>query len=161
MPFRSAAVVTCAVLAVAALSLPACAPVAMGASKLKAHALVFPDRDNPDTFVLVRDFRVNETITNPDGDRFFILKTRQGTFEVPFDTVAEVEFTRFRAMEFLETATYDARVVLPEHGVRHGTIELRSLRGHAGRNPWHQLLMTRRENAARLHRIVFIRGDLY
>ena len=125
----------------------------------KSDALVFPDRNDPATFVLIRDLRINETVSNPEGDRFFILNTPQGTFEVPFETVAEVEFLRLHSMEFLERATYDARVVLPEHGVRFGTIELRSLKGNAGRNPWHQLLMTRRENAARLHRILFIRTD--
>ena len=127
--------------------------------KPKSHALVYADRNAPDQFVLVEDIRVNDTVSNPDGDRFFTLKTSQGTFEVPFESVAEVNFTKFHAMEFLETTTYDVSMTLPLHGVRRGTLELRSLKGMAGRIPWYHLLMTRRENAERMHRILFVRRD--
>jgi len=138
---------------------PASAPAPRAAARPQSHALVFADRTNPDAFVLVEDIRVNDTISNPEGDRFFVLKTSQGTFDLPFESVAEVVFTRFHAMEFLETATYDVTVMLPLHGVRRGTIELRSLKGTAHQNPWHHLLMTRRENAERMHRILFVRRD--
>lgn len=135
------------------------APAARAAGRPQSHALVFADRTTPDVFVLVEDIRVNDTIANPEGDRFFVLKTPQGTFDLPFESVAEVVFTRFHAMEFLETATYDVTVMLPLHGMRRGTMELRSLKGTAYRNPWHHLLMTRRGNAERMHRILFVRRD--
>src|SRR5688500_11073270 len=104
-PFRvaikPAATLACALLLLVMLPGPAAMPEA--ASRPKSHALVFADRDNPDAFVLVEDLRVNDTITNPEGDRFFKLRTGQGTFDLPFESVAEVHFTRFHSMEFLET----------------------------------------------------------
>lgn len=155
MPIKTAAALVCVILVLGVLP----APAARAVARPKSHALVFADREHPHTFTLVEDFRVNDTISNPEGDRFFLLRTPQGTFELPFESVAEVQFTRFHAMEFLETATYDVNVILPLHGLRQGTIELRSLKGTAHRSPWHRLLMTRREDAARMHRILFVRRD--
>lgn len=155
MAIRTSAAVVCGILVLGVPPTPATRAV----ERPQSHALVFADRDNPHTFTLVEDFRVNDTISNPDGDRFFLLRTRQGAFELPFESVAEVQFTRFHAMDFLETATYDVNVILPLHGLRQGTIELRSLKGTAYRNPWYRLLMTRREDAARMHRILFVRRD--
>jgi hypothetical protein len=157
MPIRVATVLACAAFVVA--SAHGGAADAQFRSKPQSHALVYADRNNPESFVLVEDIRVNYTISNPDGDRFFVLKTSQGTFDLPFESVAEVLFTRFHAMEFLETAAYDVTVTLPLHGVRRGTIELSNLKGTSARHPWHHLLMTRRENAERMHRILFVRRD--
>jgi hypothetical protein len=117
------------------------------------------DRDNPDAFVQVDDLRVNDTITNESGDRFFVLETDQGTFQLPFEAVAEVELTRFRGMVLLDTASYDARVVLPLQGVRRGTMKLRSLKGEVKKSPWHQVLMLRKPQAERLHRILFLQHE--
>lgn len=133
-------------------------PAATASSK-KFHVVVFTDRGNPDAFVQVDDLRVNDTITNESGDRFFVLETDEGTFQLPFEAVAEVEFTRFRGMVLLDTATYDARVVLPLQGVRRGTMKLRSLRGEVKKSPWHQLLMMRKHQAERLHRILFLQHE--
>lgn len=155
MPLKTAMALVCAVLV---LGIPAATmPVVGAAAKPKSNALVYADRAAPDNFVLVEDLRVNDTLTNPEGDRFFMLRTSQGTFELPFETVAEVRFDRFHAMDFLKTATYDVTVTLPQHGVRRGVMELRSLKGTVARNPWYHLLMTRRENAERMHRILFMR----
>ncbi len=92
------------------------APDRAGPKPRKFAVLVFPDRANPDTFVLVDDFRVNDTIVNPEGDRFFVLRSREGTFQLPFQDVAEVEFTALLATA-LDAATYEVRVVLPLQGV--------------------------------------------
>lgn len=123
------------------------------------HALVFTDREKPDVFVHVKDLRVNDSITDESGDQFFVLDTDEGTFQLPFETVAEVELTRFRGMVLLDTASYDARVVLPLQGVRRGTMKLRSLKGEVGKSPWHLLLMMREQPAERLHRILFLRHE--
>lgn len=145
---------------VMAVALAVGAPeITAGASSRKFHALVFMDRSSPDTFVQVDDLRVNDTITNESGDRFFVLETSEGTFQLPFDSVAEVEFTRFLGMTLLDTASYEARVVLPLQGVRRGTMKLRALRGEVKKNPWHQLLMMRRPQAERLYRILFLQHE--
>jgi hypothetical protein len=121
----------------------------------KFNALVFPDRSQPDSFVAVSDLFINETISNPEGDRFFVLHSPQGTFQLPFDAVAEVEFTRYLGAVRPDTVRYEVRMVLPAQGVRRGTIDLRVLRGFAYDGPWHDLLISRTDRGAGLFRILF------
>lgn len=125
-------------------------------SKRKFTALVFPQRTQNDYFLLVSDLRVNETVLNERGDQFFVLRSADGTFQVHFAYVAEVEFTRYVGVVSGDIARYEARVVLPAQGVRRGTIDLRVLSGFVGRTPWHDLLIARQDRGASLYRILFV-----
>lgn len=122
----------------------------------KSNVLVFADRTQPDAFVAVSDLSINETISNPKGDRFFVLRSSQGTFQIPFDEVADVEFTRYVGAVSPDIFRYEVRIVSPSVGVRRGTIDLRSLRGFAYDVPWHDLLVSRRDKGAGLFRILFV-----
>lgn len=131
-------------------------PPSVSARSRKFDALVFTDRERPDQFVFVGDLSVNDTIVNEDGDRFFVLQTPDGTFQLPFESVAEVEFTKYMDVVLGDTIRYEARVVLPSHGVRRGTIELRVLRGFVNNARWHDLLAAQRDRGASLYRILFV-----
>lgn len=148
---RCFALIVC--LSLAGLAGVPASPVSARARKF--NALVFPDRSQPDSFVAVSDLFINETISTPQGDRFFVLHSSQGTFQIPFDAVVEVEFTRYLGTLRPGTVSYEVRMVLPAQGVRRGTIELRVLRGFAYDAPWHDLLISRTDRGAGLLRILF------
>ena len=144
--------VVCLILASVAAA-PACAVAARARTY---DALIFPDRNRPDTFVFVSNLQVNETLLNDGGDRFFFLRSPEGTFEVPFESVSEVEFTRYLGIVLEDTVRFEAQVVLPAQGIRRGTIELRVLRGLVENAPWHDLLITQADRGASLYRILFL-----
>ena len=122
----------------------------------KFNALVFPDRSRPDWFLPVNDLRVNETLVNDGGDRFFTFQSSDGTFQLPFELIADVEFTRFVEVVLGDMVRYEVRVVLPAQGVRHGTIDVRVLRGLVQTARWHHLLITQPDKGASLYRILFL-----
>ena len=122
----------------------------------KFNALVFPDRARPDWFLPVSDLRVNETPVNDGGDRFFTIRSSDGTFHLPFELIAEVEFTQFVEVVLGDKVRYEVRVVLPAQGVRRGTIDVRVLRGFVQTAAWHHLLVTQPDKGASLYRILFL-----
>jgi peptidoglycan-associated lipoprotein len=118
-------------------------------------ARVFADRVRPAEFLPVDDFRVNETIGDEGGVQYFILRTQEGTFKMPFETVSEVLFTRLLEARD-DIARYEATVLArDEDAPRTGLIELRVLRGVVHDVEWHLMPVTREERGARLFRIVF------
>lgn len=120
------------------------------------HVRVFPDRLRPDHALDVNDFRVNETISEAGGVTRFVLRSKDGTFDAPFETVREVELRRFLGVRD-DMAEYDARIVFRQTNVtRTGTLALRVLRGLAGGLPWHLLLAAREDRGAGLFKIVFV-----
>lgn len=140
--------------AIAVLAAPGSSPAAGKGPRV--DAFVFTDRSRPDVFVFVTDLRINDTLLNEDGDRFFVLTSAEGTFQLPFDAVAEVVFTQYLGLVRADTPRYEVRVVLPsQQGERRGTIELRVLRGLVQDLPWHDLLVTRADHGASLYRIFF------
>lgn len=149
----------CAAVLVALLvALPAAAQIPFLTDQRKFTALVFPDRSQRDYFLVVSDFRVNEDLTNNGGDRFFVLRAADGTFQVPFGQAAEVEFTRFVGLIKGTAARYEARVVLPRQAVvRRGTIDIRVMRGFVGQTEWHDLIASRPDRGASLYKIQFVR----
>ncbi len=128
----------------------------LGVRARKFNALVFTDRSLPDWFVPVSDLRVDETLLNESGNRFFTIRSSDGTFQLPFELIAEVEFTKFLGVQRGDTVRYEVRVVLPAQGVRHGTIDLRVLRGFVQSASWHDLLITNPDKGASLYKILFV-----
>jgi peptidoglycan-associated lipoprotein len=118
-------------------------------------ARVFADRTRPAEFLPVDDFRVNESISDEGGVQYFILRTQEGTFKLPFETVSEVLFTRLIEARD-DIARYEAKVLArDQEEPRTGSIELRVLRGVVHDIEWHLMPVTREERGARLFRIVF------
>lgn len=122
----------------------------------KFNALVFTDRTHPDWFVSVSDLRVNETLLNEGGDRFFTIRSTDGTFQLPFELIAEVDFVRWVEVVQSDVVRYEVRVVLPAQGVRLGTIDVRVLRGFVQTASWHHLLITQPDKGASLLKLLFV-----
>ena len=118
-------------------------------------ARVYPDRTRPDYALSVMDLRVNETLRDEGGVRHLVLRSAAGTFDMPFEAISEIEFTRFLGLAG-DLARYDSRVTLRSKAVRVGQLELRVLRGTVDALPWHLLLATRDDRGAGLYKIVFL-----
>jgi hypothetical protein len=118
-------------------------------------ALVYLDRNRPDTSIEVTGLYINDTFGEPTGVQQLSVRTEDGTFQLPFTSIREIEFN-----EFLGPTTrggrYFATITLKNANIRRGTVELQSFRGTAGGLAWHETLAARPDRGQALHRIVFL-----
>ncbi len=133
------------------------APASADAKRFRAY--VYPDRTQPETSVVVEDFRVNETVWDYGGVHYLWLHGPAGAFKVPLSDVDQIEVIKFVGLTQVDWARYDVKVTETEAGVVHfGTIDIRVLRGMADGEAWYYYPATLKDRGTRLWRIV-VNGD--
>jgi peptidoglycan-associated lipoprotein len=129
-----------------------CEPASADAKRIRAF--VYPDRAQPDTSVVVEDFRVNETLLDEGGVQYLWVRGAAGNFKLPLQNIRQIEVVKFLGLFQVDWARFDVKVTGPDETVHTGSMDIRVLRGVAGGAEWYYYPATQRDRGTRLWRIV-------
>jgi len=107
---------------------------------------------------VVDDLRVNEAIYNEGGDQFVWVHGPAGNFQLGFDLIRQIEVLKWMGKDPSrdDWTRYSVKVTgTAETVAYYGTMDIRVIRGLAGKAPWYYFPVTQRDRGLNLWRITF------
>lgn len=133
------------------------APVSADARRIRAF--VYHDWTQPAQAVKVEDFRVNETIFNDGGVEFLWVRGPGGNYQLSLHDIRQIEVIKWLGPDTtvkVDWVRYEVKVTGTNADVVHtGVIEIRVMRGIAGKAPWYYYPATEPDRGSKLWRVVF------
>jgi peptidoglycan-associated lipoprotein len=122
------------------------------------RACVWVDRTRPAEAVVVDDLRVNEEIFDEGGLQRVWVQGPAGSFQLGFELIRQIEVLKWMGKDPSrdEWTRYRVKVTGTTESIAYyGTMDVRVMRGLAGKTPWYFIPVTRRDRGSNLWRITF------
>jgi len=131
-------------------------PASAGAKPYRT--CVYVDRTRPTEAVVVDDLRVNEAIFDEIGLQHVWVHGPAGSVQLGFELIRQIEILEWRGKDPSrdEWTRYSVKVTGTTESIAYyGTMDVRVMRGLAGKTPWYFFPATRRDRGSNLWRITF------